>query len=330
MAWAIGVAAILLVWPAIWNGYPLVFADSGTYLGQALLGYAGWDRPPFYSLFLLGLHWRLSLWPIVLGQGLLLAHLLHLVLRTQGHPGPVPLLLTALALAMFTGLPFFASQIQPDLFTGVVVLCAWLIGFRQSALSLAERRYVMLLATLAIIVHQSHVPLALGLALLGALLWIAGACCRRCGPCSGCRCRRCWRCWRWSRQLGRPWRRRAIALWLRLPGHPHAVRRERQGLAGPALCRDRGEETQFRVCALHGDLGGGHNDFLWTLDGPLYSVLGGPKTWAPEASAIVYGVVMEDPVAMLRAAVANTLEQLGRTATGDGLNPGSARPDRNR
>ena len=170
-AWAIGVAALLLIWPAIWNGYPLVFADSGTYLGQALLGYVGWDRPPFYSLFLLGLHWRLSLWPVVLGQGLLLAHLLHLVLRTQGHPGPVPLILTALALAVFSGLPFFAAQIQPDLFTGVVVLCAWLIGFRQAALSVAERRYVMLLATLAIAVHQSHLPLAFGLAGVGALLW---------------------------------------------------------------------------------------------------------------------------------------------------------------
>ncbi len=29
-------AALLLTWPAAWNGYPLVFADPGTYLGQAL------------------------------------------------------------------------------------------------------------------------------------------------------------------------------------------------------------------------------------------------------------------------------------------------------
>ncbi|MFC7688345.1 hypothetical protein ACFQY5_00565 [Paeniroseomonas aquatica] len=44
--WAIGLAALLLTWPAMWNGYPLVFADTGTYLGQALLVYvAGTGRP---------------------------------------------------------------------------------------------------------------------------------------------------------------------------------------------------------------------------------------------------------------------------------------------
>ena len=330
VGWAIGLAAILLVWPAIWNGYPLVFADSGTYLGQALLGYAGWDRPPFYSLFLYVLHWRLSLWPVVAGQGLLLAHLLHLVLRTQGHPGPVPLLLTALALAMLTGLPFFAAQIQPDVFTGVVVLCAWLIGFRQAALSPAERRYILLLATLAIVVHQSHLPLAFGLAGIGAALWA------RRGVTSALRA---------LTRLALP----PVVALLALIGVNWAA----HGIAAPSpygsvflatrmLFDESGkawlarhcaatvdQPAQFKVCALHGELGAGHNEFLWTLDGPLYSALGGPKGWAVEAAAIVRGVVLEDPVTMLRAAVANTLEQLGRTATGDGLMawPGTPGPE---
>lgn len=330
MGWAIGLAAIFLVWPAIWNGYPLVFADSGTYLGQALLGYVGWDRPPFYSLFLHALHWRLSLWPVVAGQGLLLAHLLHLVLRTQGHAGPAPLLLTALALAMFSGLPFFAAQIQPDVFTGVVVLCAWLIGFRQAALSRIERCYVLLLATLAIAVHQSHVPLAFGLAGIGAALWAS----RGAMPA--------------LRALTRLTLPPVVAL-MALMGANWAA----HGIAAPSpygsvflatrmLFDESGrtwlarhcaatadQATQFKVCALHGDLGGGHNDFLWTLDGPLYSELGGPKGWAAEASVIVRSVILEDPVAMLRAALANTLEQLGRSATGDGLSawPGTPGPE---
>ena len=29
----------------MWNGYPIVFADTGTYLSQAIHQYAGWDRP---------------------------------------------------------------------------------------------------------------------------------------------------------------------------------------------------------------------------------------------------------------------------------------------
>ena len=47
-----------MLWPPLWNGYPLVFADTGTYLSQAIDHYAGWDRPVFYSFFLLPLHIR--------------------------------------------------------------------------------------------------------------------------------------------------------------------------------------------------------------------------------------------------------------------------------
>ena len=38
---AVVVASVLLVWPGFWNGYPLIFADTGTYIGQALLIYLG-------------------------------------------------------------------------------------------------------------------------------------------------------------------------------------------------------------------------------------------------------------------------------------------------
>jgi hypothetical protein len=51
-ALVLALAAILLLWPAFWNGYPLVFADSGTYLSQAIERYAGWDRPIFYRFIL--------------------------------------------------------------------------------------------------------------------------------------------------------------------------------------------------------------------------------------------------------------------------------------
>ncbi len=79
---AIALAAALLVWPAVWNGYPLVFADTGTYLSQAIEHYVGWDRPVFYSLFMLPLHLTLTTWPVIAVQALLLAHVLHLTRRT--------------------------------------------------------------------------------------------------------------------------------------------------------------------------------------------------------------------------------------------------------
>src|SRR6202012_99225 len=75
-------AAASLLWPALWNGYPLVFSDTGTYLSQAIERYAGWDRPVFYSLFILPLHMTLTTWPVVAAQALLAAHTMHLTRRT--------------------------------------------------------------------------------------------------------------------------------------------------------------------------------------------------------------------------------------------------------
>src|SRR3954466_6368133 len=172
-SWAVGIAGLVLVWPAFWNGYPLVFADSGTYLGQALLGRASWDRPLFYSLFLHATHWRLSLWPTIFAQGLLVAHVLYLSLRAVRLPGAMPLLVAACCLAVLTRLPFFAGQIMPDFFTGIVVLTLWLLGFRFHILSRGERVYVALLATISIAVHLSHLPLALAVAVAGGCTrWI--------------------------------------------------------------------------------------------------------------------------------------------------------------
>lgn len=173
-AWAatLVTSSLLLTWPALWNGYPLVFADTGTYLGQTLLGYLGWDRPPFYSMFLLATHWRITLWGPIMVQGLILSHLLALMLRVLGRPQRRWLLLLAGGLVLLTGLPWTVAQLMPDVFTGLLVLVLWLLGFRAAAISVRERLWLMLLATGAIAVHQSHVPLALGLASLGAaIIW---------------------------------------------------------------------------------------------------------------------------------------------------------------
>src|SRR6185503_19338892 len=104
-------AAALLLWPAWWNGYPLVFADTGTYLSQAIERYAGWDRPVFYSLFLLPLHLTLTTWPAIAAQALLVAYVLHLARRTQVPEVPMAWLLPMMAaMACTTALPWFAAQ----------------------------------------------------------------------------------------------------------------------------------------------------------------------------------------------------------------------------
>ncbi len=310
------IAALLLVWPAFWNGYPLVFADTGTYLGQALLHYLGWDRPPFYSLFLLLTHWQVSLWLPVLAQGLLVAHLLGLVLRALGRSERAALPLAAAALAVLTPLPWFAAQLMPDIFTGVTVLALWLLGFRLAVLSLGERVYVVALAVFAVAVHQSHLPLALGVALVGGVLLVG---------------RRGWRqAWRPTLRMVLPALVAAVAL-----VSVNAIGRGSASLSpfgmvflatrviydGPGLAVARAQcpAVGWRLCGVLGQLPGWHNGFLWNDDSPLRTELGGAEAWAPEARDIVMATLRARPVAVVQAALGNTLAQLGLFGIGDGL-----------
>lgn len=155
--------ALLLALPAIWNGFPFIFADTVDYL----IFTPRLHRSPFYAPMIAAVHLNLSPWPIVALQTLVVAHLLFLVMRTS-RVGFVPrlyLLLSVLLLTL-TMLPWVAGQIMPDVFTPVMMLAIYLIAWRWRALLRIERAYLALLLTGAIAVHVSHLAEAAGLAVL--------------------------------------------------------------------------------------------------------------------------------------------------------------------
>src|SRR5579872_136048 len=136
-------AAASLLWPALRNGYPLVFSDTGTYLSQAIEHYAGWDRPVFYSFFLLPLHLTITTWPAIAVQALLTVYTFHLVHRALWpDASPWRLLPIVLLLAITTSLPWFVAQLMPDVFTGLLVLVLALLIFRPECLSIRERLFL--------------------------------------------------------------------------------------------------------------------------------------------------------------------------------------------
>jgi hypothetical protein len=157
-------AAALLTWPAVLNGYPLVFSDSGTYLSQALNRYLGWDRPVFYSLLMLPLHMGLTTWPVVAAQALIVAWVLRAVARAllPGHPAWLLTVLTA-ALALVSPLPWSAAQLMPDVFSGLLVLALALLVLVPERLGLTDTAGLTALSAFAIAAHLSNLPLALGL-----------------------------------------------------------------------------------------------------------------------------------------------------------------------
>lgn len=159
---AIVLSAGLLLWPALLNGYPLMFGDSAVYLGDGLHLHVSWPRPLFYGLFERALHLRLTLWPIVIAQALITATLLRLVI-VKALPGlsDRALLLTALVLTCVTSLPWFASQLMPDLFGGLMLLALFLLLGTPERLGTPLQILLVLFAAGCITMHLAFLPVAL-------------------------------------------------------------------------------------------------------------------------------------------------------------------------
>jgi len=172
MGGAILLGAALLAWVAIANGFPLVFADSGTYFRIPLELYFPTDRPAIYGLAI-GLPLMIAgPWGIVaiqaIGATLIVAMTLGIVGRRLQ---PVELLATCAFLALGSSLPWFVGQILPDLATGFVPLV--LFALLASPAALWQRAGLTLVLTALIAVHLSHVPLVTGLLGLAVVAMLA-------------------------------------------------------------------------------------------------------------------------------------------------------------
>ncbi|MDR3533151.1 MAG: hypothetical protein P4L90_21660, partial [Rhodopila sp.] len=89
---------------------------------------------------------------------------------------------------------------------------------------------------------------------------------------------------------------------------------------GMAVLRRDCPATGWRLCPFLDRFPPTSDDFLWSSGSPL-NLAGGPKAVSQDAGAIIKAALLSDPAGELRAALANTLEQLHRFNSGDGLEP---------
>lgn len=148
-------AALLLLGPALINGYPLVYADTGTYLTSGFqLGIPA-DRPLGYGLFCrLFSGDGLSLWGVVIAQALLSAVVLvHAWQVLVGRRWGLFLATTAL-LSATTGLGWTTGRLLPDVFTPLAIVSTALLVL--TALSWPARIGHAAVIGLACTTHFSH------------------------------------------------------------------------------------------------------------------------------------------------------------------------------
>ena len=165
------VLALLFLGVAFWNGFPLMFYDTGAYLAEGLSGAFLVERSPVYSLFLLFAGSSFSLWPVVILQAVMTAYMIALLAVIE-----VPKLTLAGLVAIggalmgLTGIGWYVGQVEPDCMTPLLLIGSHLLLFRSARLSAWEYGLVIAITALAVASHPSHLGLIAGLILVGTAL----------------------------------------------------------------------------------------------------------------------------------------------------------------
>jgi hypothetical protein len=300
------VGAAFFLWPAIVNGYPILFSDTHAFLVQAAEPFMIWDKPWIYGPFLIATSGRITLWLPAAAQCLLLSHMLWLAAKTCALSHPIRHVALCAFLGVGSAAPWFASLLMPDIMAPVAVLCLFVVCFGDRLRRL-ERGWAGGVGAFAITSHLS--------------LLIVGAVCIA---------------------MGMIWRRRfimaaplAAALCLLLTtnligfgkfavspyGSVFALARlVADGPAQKVLAADC-PAAGWRLCAWVGRMPSDSDTFLWDPEGPVWTTPGGPIALAPEAGSIVTRTLLREPFAVARDAFANALRQLVMVRLGDTLEP---------
>jgi hypothetical protein len=315
----IALLALLLLIPAIHNGFPLIFPDSGTYLVIAFGPEYALDRSSYYGFLLKPLvalgPGMIGLWIAVAAQVLAVALVLWAAARRLDPHGSGRWrrLAWIAPAALLTALPWHAGQLMPDALTGILVLLVWLAASREPGRSgnLLLWTAIVLLA----LTHYTHLPLLLATA--AVTLAVA--------------------------REGRGWRpvlRRllpalaagglVLAGWVVANGAVFGrwtisptgsvflyARLNEDGLIGPWLDRHCGHDAPERLCAIRGQLPRDSQQFLWTGGAtPITDLVWHPDppearwAWIDMMSQANRGAIAEQPGAFLTSSLRGFARQL--------------------
>jgi hypothetical protein len=318
----VGEISILgLSWVALFNWSPLVFSDSIAYTTAALKGEVPGLFSVFYSYLIVPFHGGISLWPVVFAQATMMAHLIHLVIRGASN-APQAKSATPLAIALlcvFSSLPWVVGQVMPDVFTSVLVLGIYLLAFCSHALSRNELIYVAILTAIATTTHLSHVPIAVGLAII---CWVSQWAIQGIGMVSK----------RFLILVAAPVAIAIAAMFAvnfisagqwKLARNSNVFMLAKWIDEGPALSHlERNcPNTQYALCDYVEELKGlTHDDLKWGGHSPFHKS-GGFDSLEPEAALIIRNTFLEFPMEIIALATFDFLKQMTRFGAGDGLTP---------
>ncbi len=312
LIWAAAIAIpVLLVAPAIWNGYPLLQYDTGGYLARWYEGYLVPSRSTVFGLYL---HFGegSSFW-INLGiQALATFWILQLTLRVLGMAEPLRLIGIGIVLVLTTTLPWLASMLLTDIFAGLSVLALYVLVLHGKRTSTVEKCALFAFIAFCASTHSATLAVLLGLCSLGFVAWLF---LRKRIPGTG---------------LLQAWLSLVAGAGMLLsanfalsgelawtPGGYGVTfgRMLQDGIVAQYL-RDHCGKEKFKLCPYRNELPATADRFLWGSS--MFNTLGRFRGLNDEMRTIVLGSLKEYPAWQAQAALKATAQQLTMVATGEG------------
>jgi hypothetical protein len=153
---------LVLISPALWNGYPLLQYDTGGYIARWYEGYLVPSRSPVFGYFLHlgeGTHF----WINITLQALATLWVVQAVLRVYGMARPIQIAMVGAALAITTALPWLTSLLLTDVFAGLSVLSLFLLVVHAEKFGSIERAALFVFTAFSAATHNATLAVLIGL-----------------------------------------------------------------------------------------------------------------------------------------------------------------------
>lgn len=319
--WCLSLAfsVMVLLAPALWNGFPVVYFDTGGYVERVLNMNLGFGRSFFYGVFLwlASLGWLFFSGPVLV-QAISTVWLVHLMLRCHDLPcGPFDTWLICAGLAVSTGISWYVSQLMPDMLVPLTVIVLWFFAACWQKLQYVERAGLTAIALLGLLSHMSCMVLGVGLiGVLAALRSIE---------------------MRWMRrtQLNLVPSAAVVACGLILMPLLHGLILGKAGYTpgGPAFIYGRLVQDKIAqrwlaehcpvpgiaLCALQERLPNTGDAFLWNTSSPYFDIGGWSGAADAELNYLVRESVASYPISSTWTALVAAVDQMFMVRTGEGL-----------
>ena len=153
---------LLLMSPALWNGYPLLQYDTGGYIARWYESYLVPSRSTVFGVFL-HLGEATHFWINIKLQALATLWILQAVARVFGVARPIQIAMIGAALAITTALPWLTSLLLTDIFAGLSVLSLFLLVVHGEKFARLERAALFLFTAFAAATHNATLAVLAGL-----------------------------------------------------------------------------------------------------------------------------------------------------------------------